>query len=137
KQPPDSQVPRLADGTLVRPEQLRFPAMQGLQWKVGNQLTDIPTFNYLARYNDFELLDFGPQFRPEDEAGIASIFPPRQTGKHYPILVPQVDARTGLTRSGIHSVEAQAPLGTSIEFNYVNSEKIVDLTNLGGSYIPF
>ncbi|MET1116218.1 MAG: alpha/beta hydrolase domain-containing protein [Comamonas sp.] len=133
KRPPDSQVPRVADGTLVRPEQVRFPVMQGLQWKG----TAIPAFHYLARYNDFELLDFGPQFRHEDEGGIASLFPPRQTGRHYPIMVPQVDAGTGLTRSGIRSVEAQVPLGTSIEFNYVASEKLVDLANLSGSYIPF
>lgn len=137
RQPPASQVPQLADGSLVRPEQVKFPVMRGLQWKVGSQLTDIPAFNYLARYNDFELLDFGPQFRPEDEAGIASVFPPRQTGRHYPIMVPQVDAGTGLTRAGIRSVEAQAPLGTSIEFNYVASDKVVDLANLAGSYIPF
>ncbi|MEG1767900.1 MAG: alpha/beta hydrolase domain-containing protein [Comamonas sp.] len=137
KQPPASQVPKVADGSLVRPEQVKFPVMQGLKWRVGTQLTDIPAFNYLARYNDFELLDFGPQFRPEDEAGIASLFPPRQTGKHYPIMVPQVDAGTGLTRAGIRSVEAQAPLGTSIEFNYVTSDKVVDLANLAGSYIPF
>ena len=52
-------------------------------------------------------------------------------------MVPQVDPRTGLTVAGIHSVEALAPLGTSIEFNYVASDKVIDLSNLTGSYLPF
>ncbi|WP_407716197.1 alpha/beta hydrolase domain-containing protein [Comamonas testosteroni] len=136
-EPPASQTPLLADGTLVKPGSVQFPAMQGVQWKSGTGLSAIPAFNYLARYNNYELLEFGPQYRPEDESGIASILPPRQTGRQYPILVPQVDPRTGLTIAGIHSVEALAPLGTSIEFNYVASDKIVDLSNLTGSYIPF
>lgn len=136
-EPPASQTPLLADGTLVKPGSVQFPAMQGVQWKSGTGLSAIPAFNYLARYNNYELLEFGPQYRPEDESGIASILPPRQTGRQYSILVPQVDPRTGLTIAGIHSVEALAPLGTSIEFNYVASDKIVDLSNLTGSYIPF
>ncbi|MDH5855798.1 alpha/beta hydrolase domain-containing protein [Lampropedia aestuarii] len=135
--PPASQVPQLADGSLVRPDQVRFPVMQGVQWPVNGVATAIPRFNYLARYNDFELLDFGPQYLPQDESGIATLQPPVQTGQHYAILVPQVSPRTGLTLAGIQSVEAQAPLGTSIEFNYVSDERLVDLANLAGSYIPF
>ncbi len=136
-EPPASQVPRVADGSLVRPDQVRFPVMQGLQWSAGGQLTAVPAFNYLGRYNGFELLNFGPQYRAEDESGIATLLPPQQTGKLYPILVPQVDRQTGLTLAGIRSVEAQVPLGTSIEFNYVASNKLVDLSNLTGSYLPF
>ena len=48
-----------------------------------------------------------------------------------------MDAFTGLTRAGIRSVEARAPLGTSIEFNYVATPGITDLANLTGSFIPF
>ena len=51
--------------------------------------------------------------------------------------MPQVDASTGLTTSGIRGIEVQAPLGTSIEFNYVATPGIVDLTSLTGSYFPF
>ena len=58
-------------------------------------------------------------------------------GKDYAILVPQVDPGTGLTRAGIRSVDVQAPLGTSLEFNYVATPGIVDLVNLTGSFIPF
>lgn len=136
-EPPASQVPKLADGTLVRPDKLVFPAMKGLSWSVGGVQTAIPEFRYLARHNGFALLDFGPQYVPQDESGIATLQPPRATGKDYAILVPQVDAATGLTRAGIRSVEARAPLGTSMEFNYVATPGIVDLSNLTGSFIPF
>lgn len=136
-EPPASQVPKVADGTLVRPDQLVFPMMKGLTWSVGGTQTAIPDFNYLARYNGFALYDFGPQYIPQDESGIATQLPPYYTGRDYAILVPQVDPGTGLTRAGIKSVEAQAPLGTSIEFNYVATPGIVDLSNLTGAFIPF
>ncbi len=136
-EPPASQVPKLADGTLARPDQLVFPTMKGLSWPVAGTPTAVPDFNYLARYNGFPLFDFGPQYIPQDESGIATLLPPYYTGRDYAILVPQVDATTGLTKAGIKSVEARAPLGTSIEFNYVATPGIVDLSNLTGSFIPF
>ncbi|XAH26314.1 alpha/beta hydrolase domain-containing protein [Xylophilus sp. GW821-FHT01B05] len=134
--PPPSQVPQLANGTLVRPEQLSFPAIRGTAWPAGGSAV-VPDFQYLARFNGFPLLDFGPQYRPQDESGIPSILPPRYAGRDYAILVPQVDSSTGLTRAGIRSVDVQAPLGTSLEFNYVATPGIVDLVNLSGSYLPF
>ena len=135
--PPASQLPKVADGTLVRPAQVAFPAMKGLTWAVNGAQTAIPDFNYLGWHNNFPLFDFGPQYVPQDEAGIASVLPPRNLNRDYAILVPQVDARTGLTRAGIQSVEARAPLGTSFEFNYVATPGITDLANLTGGYIPF
>ena len=135
--PPASQVPKVADGTLVRPAQVAFPAMKGLTWAVNGVQTAIPDFNYLGWHNNFPLFDFGPQYVPQDEAGIATVLPPRNLNRDYAILVPQVDARTGLTRAGIQSVEARAPLGTSFEFNYVATPGITDLANLTGGYIPF
>ncbi|APW38799.1 hypothetical protein RD110_17605 [Rhodoferax koreense] len=134
--PPASQVPHIADGTLVRPAALTYPQMKGLTWAASGVQTPIPAFDYLARYNNYAVLDFGPQFIPQDESGIATILPPK-VGADYAILVPQVDASTGLTRAGIRGVEVQAPLGTSIEYNYVATPGIVDLTSLTGSYIPF
>jgi hypothetical protein len=104
---------------------------------VSGVQTAIPTFNYLARYNGYSVLDFGPQYIPQDESGIATQLPPYYTGLDYAILVPQVDASTGLTKSGIRGVEVQAPLGTSIEYNYVATPGIIDLTSLTGSFIPF
>ena len=135
--PPDSEVPKLADGTLVRPSQVVFPVMKGLTWPVGGTPRAIPEFQYRALFNSYSLLDFGPLYRPEDESGIPTIVPPNVLGKDYAILVPQVDASTGLSRSGIKAVDVQAPLGTSLEFNYVATPGITDLLSLSGSYIPF
>jgi hypothetical protein len=136
-EPPANAVPRLDDGTLVRPEALQFPAMKGLTWAVSGVPTAIPEFSYLARHNSFPLFDFGPDYRPQDESGVATLLPPAYLNRDYAILVPQVDATTGLTRAGVRSVEARVPLGTSIEFNVVATPGIVDLSNLTGSFIPF
>ena len=46
-------------------------------------------------------------------------------------------AGTGLTKAGIRAVDVQAPLGTSLEFNYVATPGIVDLVNLSGAFLPF
>lgn len=135
--PPASQVPALADGSLVRPADVAFPVMKGVTWAVSGVQTAVPDFQYLARYNGYPLLDFGPQYRREDESGIATVLPPAYLNRDYAILVPQVDPSTGIPKAGIHSVEARAPLGTSVEFNYVATPGIVDLSNLTGSFLPF
>lgn len=136
--PPASQVPKVADGTLVPPSQLVFPTITGLSWTPsGGSPTAIPTFSYLARYNGFPLLDYGPQYRPEDESGVPTQVPPSYVGRDYAILVPQVDPGTGLTKAGIRAVDVQAPLGTNLEFNYVATPGIVDLVNLSGAFLPF
>ena len=136
KAPSPSQVPRLADGSLVRPEQLRFPAMKGVSFPRANGVA-LPDFAYRGLYNEFALLDFGPLYRPQDESGIPTLLPPANLGRSYAILVPNVDARTGLPTAGIRNVDVQAPIGTSIEFNYVATPGITDLVNLTGAYIPF
>ena len=135
--PPDHQVPRIDNGTLVRPHQLVFPTMRGTTWPVAGTPTPIPEFQYLARHNGFKLFDFGPDYIAQDESGIATLLPPHYTGRDYAILVPQVDPHTGLTRAGIRSVAARVPIGTSLEFNYVGNPAFEDLANLGGAYIPF
>ncbi|HBK47259.1 MAG TPA: hypothetical protein DDZ67_12675 [Xanthomonadaceae bacterium] len=136
--PPPSQIPRIADGTLVAPEALRWPTMRGLSWPdAAGRPVPIPAFEYRGWINRMSVLDFGPAFRAQDESGIATRLPPLDTGRRYAMRVPQVDPHTGLARAGIHSVEARAPLGTSIEFNYVARPGIEDLSNLRGSFIPF
>jgi hypothetical protein len=135
--PPDSRIPRIADGTLVAPEQVKWPVMRGLYWPVKGVPTAIPAFTYHGWINRMSVLDFGPCFQPQDESGIADLLPPRDTGRGFAMRVPQVDARTGLTLAGVHSVERRVPLGTSIEFNEVSRPGITDLSNLRGSFIPF
>jgi hypothetical protein len=134
--PPPSQVPRIADGTLVRPSALNVPVMKGLSWPVNGVPTAIPDFQYRGLYNDFPLLDFGPQYKPQDESGIATQLPPAFLNRSYAILVPQLDAG-GNTIAGIRSVDVQAPLGSNLEFNYVATPGLVDLANLTGAFIPF
>jgi len=135
--PPTSQVPKVADGTLVRPSQVVFPTMKGTTWPVAGIATAIPDFQYLARYNGWSVLDFGPQYIPQDESGIPTLLPPSYTNHDYGILVPQVDPSTGLSTSGIRSVAVRAPLGTSIEFNPVANPLFGENVSLTGSYIPF
>jgi hypothetical protein len=134
--PPPSQVPRIADGTLVRPSALNVPVMKGLSWPVNGVPTAIPDFQYRGLYNDFPLLDFGPQYKPQDESGIATQLPPAFLNRSYAILVPQLDAG-GNTIAGIRSVDVQAPLGSNLEFNYVATPGLVDIANLTGAFIPF
>jgi len=83
------------------------------------------------------VLDFGPQYLPQDESGIATQLPPYYTGKDYAILVPQVSASTGLALAGIQSVAVRAPLGTSLEFNPVSNPLFGENVSLTGAYIPF
>jgi hypothetical protein len=135
--PPASQVPRIADGTLVRPSQVVFPSMKGTTWPIAGVATAVPEFQYLARYNGWSVLDFGPQYIAQDESGIASVLPPAYMNRDYAIMVPQVDPKTGLTSSGVRSVDVRAPLGTSIEFNPVANPLFDENVSLGGAYIPF
>ena len=134
--PPDSQVPRIADRTLVRPSELTVPVMRGVTWPINGVATRIPDFQYRGLFNEYALLDFGPQYRPDDESGIATLLPPVLLGKNYAILVPQLNA-DGNTIAGIRGVEVQAPLGSNLEFNYDATPGIVDLALISGAFIPF
>ena len=51
--------------------------------------------------------------------------------------MPQIDPSTGLAKVGIKAVDVQAPIGTSLEFNYVATPGVTDLVSLTGSYLPF
>jgi len=120
--PPDSQVPRLADSTLVRPQQVKFPA--------------IPGVGYTGLVNTFSLLDWGPNYRPQDESGIPTQVPPAYLGRDYAILVPQVDA-DGNDIAGIRSLDVTVPLGTNTGWNYTSKPATIDQAGLFGAYFPF
>ncbi|SAI05298.1 Uncharacterised protein [Bordetella ansorpii] len=132
-EPPATRTPRLDDGTLVRADTLSYPTMQGLRWQGG---TALPAFSYLGLYNGFPLLDFGPQYVHDDESGIATRLPPYYTGRDYAILVPRPDS-DGMDAAGIRSVNALAPTGTSLGYNYTPEGPWTDLLGLSGSFIPF
>ena len=99
--PPASKLPRVADGTLVRPmpqENVGFPS--------------IPGVIYNGRNHTGDLFDFGPQF----EQGILSILPPRVLGTPYLNLVPKTDI-DGNDIAGVRLPDVAAPLATYTGWN--------------------
>ncbi|MCP4571605.1 MAG: tetratricopeptide repeat protein [bacterium] len=101
--PPNSQIPRIADGTLVGLDAVRerFPRVPGLH---------LPE----SFYHPYRL-DPGPRWANQ---GIADHVPP-VTGPRYVCLVPQVDA-DGNEVAGIRLPEVEAPLATICGWNLRN-----------------
>ncbi|MEZ5852228.1 MAG: alpha/beta hydrolase domain-containing protein [Hyphomicrobiaceae bacterium] len=97
--PPDSRIPRRANGTLVDIDHWRkgFPAIPGVMTP--------------REPNTLELLDFGS----DAERGILQE-PPRRTGRHYAVLVPATDA-DGNDIAGVRAPMVQAPLATYTGWN--------------------
>jgi hypothetical protein len=94
-EPPESEVPRVGDGTLVDSAQqdVGFPHIPGVQ--------------YNGRMHEGDLMDFGPQA----SEGRLTILPPRRLGSPYPALVPKTDA-DGNTLAGVRLPEIAAPVAT-------------------------
>ncbi len=120
--PPASQIPLLSDGTLVPAAEWRsrFPKIPGLALPRGP--------------SGLELLDYGNAFETE---GRITENPPKHSGQHYPILVPQVD-RQGHDLAGIRAPMVQAPLGTAVGWNLRRPENgLGALLGITGGYLPF
>jgi hypothetical protein len=94
-EPPESEVPRVGDGTLVDSAQqdVGFPHIPGVQ--------------YNGRKHEGDLMDFGPQA----SEGLLTFLPPRRLGSPYPALVPKTDA-DGNTLAGVRLPEIAAPVAT-------------------------
>ena len=92
REPPPSRYPRIADGTLVPIDQVRFPTFDTVR-RPGASL--VP-----------RRIDYGPRW----DQGIIDRAPPL-LGEPYRVLVPQVDT-LGNDRGGVPSVETLAPLAT-------------------------
>jgi hypothetical protein len=118
-QPPASAYPRIADGTLVRPDQLAFPRLPGVN------VPKTPHKAYRA--------DYGPDFISK---GIVAYEPPR-IGSAFPMLVPQVDA-DGNERAGIRVPELAVPVATYTGWNLFNERAgpTQVLSSMQGSFIP-
>jgi hypothetical protein len=117
--PPPSRYPRIADGTLVTPDRLRFPKVPGVTTSTAVHRA------YHA--------DYGPKFATE---GIVTLEPPR-IGTPFPILVPQVDA-DGNGLAGVKMPELTVPLATYTGWNLFNdrSGPTTVLSSMQGSYVP-
>jgi len=109
KAPPASRVPRVADGTLVKSGEVRFPA--------------IPGANKFTGMNDIRLLR--DWIKPDVDAT-----------KIYGARVPQVDA-DGNETSGIRLPDISVPLATYTGWNlYQTPFPDGELCDRDGSYFP-
>ena len=120
KTPPESRYPKVADGTLVPPEQLKFPAIPGVRTSTR------PHKAYRANY--------GPQFYSK---GIVTKEPP-EIGTAFPILVPAVD-QDGNELAGIRLPELVTPLATYTGWNLFNAKSgpVDEISSMVGSSILF
>jgi hypothetical protein len=128
--PPPSQIPRLSDGTLVKPDQRStgFPRIPGVTY------AGLKTTRYL--------LNYGPNFY---KTGIPTINPPTiappyqdnpVNGPIYPSFVPRTNA-DGNDVAGIHLPEVQAPLATYTGWALRAAPQNDDGCEGSGQYIPF
>lgn len=117
--PPDSRVPKIAEGTLVAPEDLKLPRVPGL--------------TYEGRHNGSGDRDFGPRVR--HNAGVVDLLIPVTRATHK-VLVPQVDA-VGNDIAGIRHPYVEAPVATLLGWNTRTKEfGGPDLCDLLGSTVP-
>jgi len=117
--PPESSVPRVADGTLVKTTELKLPR--------------IPALTYEGLYNGSGDRNFGPRVR--GNSGVIDLMIPETLATHT-ILVPQVDA-FGNDIAGVRHPFVEAPAATLLGWNTRTAEfGGPDLCDLLGSMIP-
>lgn len=97
KAPPESRYPKLSDKTLVRREELKFPAIRGVT---------VP-----ERVHEALRFDFGPQWKKR----IITKQPPA-VGRPFPVFIPQVDA-DGNDLGGVRLPQLEVPLAAYTGWN--------------------
>src|SRR5271168_2577339 len=131
--PPESARPRIADGTLVPADRVRFPEIPANAY--GG--VERPAMSPLRLYDPLHMLDFGPLYWAGDSSGIITREPPLVRSASYGVLEPQVDS-DGNDLGGVRSVFAQVPIGTYTGWNLGRKDRFEGgLCNLQGSFIPF
>jgi Alpha/beta hydrolase domain len=129
--PPPSAVPRLADGTLVAPEQ------QG-----GVGFPKIPGVTYTGLMSTRYLFNYGADFYKN---GIMTINPPAVTppifnnpknGPMYRTFVPKTDA-DGNDIAGVRLPDVSVPLATYTGWALRSGPQANDGCEAAGQYIPF
>ena len=129
-EPPASRYPRVADGTLVRPESVaaRFPRLRGIPGVTGA----LSPAGMLLPILDY---DFGPGFEPNDMRG-AIVVPP-VVKRVLPNLVPQIDP-DGNELAGIESPLVANPLGTYLGWNVTRAGySRGQQCGFSGGFVPF
>ncbi len=117
-QPPLSAYPRIDQGTLLAPTELKAPKVPGLAWPRVAQVA------YRANY--------GPRWK----AGLVDLQPP-VLGSAFPSLVSSVD-EFGNESSGVRSLETRVPLATYAPWNLRTGMpgEQEELTDFYGSFAP-
>lgn len=120
--PPDSEIPRVRDGTLVPIE------------AVTSAFPVIPDVFPPATLNRLYVQDHGKDF----VHGIGDIEPPHEDHeREYTLLVPAIDL-DGNERVGVIGPELAVPLGTYTGWNYQLPGQAQKALNHGnGSFFPF
>jgi len=132
-EPPPSTVPRIADATMVAPDQVKFPSIPANSYGGVKRPATVTT----RVYDTLHVLNFGPLFRPGEESGVITVEPPRVGSASYGVLAPLVDP-DGNDLGGIRSVFVQAPIGTYTGWNVGRAGRFEGgMCNLQGSFIPF
>jgi Alpha/beta hydrolase domain len=131
--PPESARPRIADGTLVPADRVRFPEIPANAY--GG--VERPAMSPLRLYDPLHMLDFGPLYWAGDSSGIITREPPLVRSASYGVLEPQVDS-DGNDLGGVRSVFAQVPIGTYTGWNLGRKDRFEGgICNLQGSFVPF
>lgn len=126
KEPPGSNYPQIASGTLVAPDKA------SIGWP------DIPGVPFNGKVNELPLLDYGSGYNFKDVSGILTREPPGViSDRNYKTLVPRVD-EDGNEIAGIKSINIRVPLGTHTGWA-IRREGFGkgDLSSLSGMFIPF
>ncbi|MFW6175276.1 MAG: alpha/beta hydrolase domain-containing protein [Acidobacteriota bacterium] len=106
-EPPPSRYPRIADGTLVPPDELAVPDVPGVE---------APPEAGTAPHEAYRV-DYGPRFWSD---GVVTKQPP-ELGEPFPVLVPQV-GEDGNPRAGLAVPEVAVPLATYTPWNFRGEE---------------
>lgn len=132
-EPPPSERPTIAAGTLVAPDQVRFPSIPANDYG-GVQR---PAVRLRAIHNPLSPQDYGTGFRAADTAGVLTVDPPRLASGRYNVLVAQVDV-DGNDLGGIRNPMVQVPIGTYTGWNAFDDGWFEGgFCTLQGAFVPF
>jgi hypothetical protein len=122
--PPASAYPRIADGTLLRPAELKWPALAGFAAPDGRKPAPNPMMQF----------DYGARIAE----GIIDKAPPVPLAFRYAVLVPAIDA-DGNERAGLRLPEQAVPAYTTTGWALRSAAggAAGELCYLDGSALPF
>jgi hypothetical protein len=113
--PPDSAMPKVADGTAVFATV--NPATEAIAIGSVSQIAlgfpTIPGLNFDGLITVHNVFNWGPQF----DQGIISVVPPTPTGKVYPNFVSKVDV-DGNEIAGVRLPPVSVPVATTAGWNH-------------------